>query len=304
MFAACLLKTRSELLHDKRYCMKNKVDDHKQPRTSASTNLYRILLAEDDKEMLVLHARGLHKAGYRVMECNNGWELHNQIESLTAFDKFENIDLIISDICMPGIAVFQILESARSYKHFPPVILITTFLNKKILAHAKQLDAAALFAHPFDIDALLTKVYQIIPFEFSSEKQLHQTSHKVELGFHLDISFRRTSSSEPVKSFILEMARELSLFRDYIKHVRIVIDEYTPHEYKKHYYHINIKITTIGKPVVVKHDTGKGTGEKNLYIGLQIVFTTALRQLKQYLGKRYKKRIIRRGLSISPEVDN
>ncbi len=145
--------------------MNNKADDYRQSRKSASTDLYRILLAEDDKEMLVLLAQALRRAGYEVIECHNGWELLNQIESLTTFDKFENIDLIISDIRMPGVTGMEVLEGSHKLKGFPLMILITAFGDEQTHEKAERLGVTAVFDKPFDIDDLIYKVRKILPIQ-------------------------------------------------------------------------------------------------------------------------------------------
>ena len=125
-----------------------------------------IVLAEDDYEMRTLLAVTLVKAGYKVVECPDGWRLLEHLEGHILLDsEAEKIDLIISDIRMPGITGIEILRGLPQRSGYPPVILITAFGDKKTHCQAEQFGAAAIFDKPFEIDDLLAKVRKIVPLE-------------------------------------------------------------------------------------------------------------------------------------------
>jgi two-component system, response regulator, stage 0 sporulation protein F len=123
----------------------------------------KILLAEDDKEMRNLLTLMLRKEGYRVTECTDGISLLDMLSSFFLPGKeYDNFDLIISDIRMPGITGMEILMGANELDNFPPMILITAFGDKETHMLAERLGAAALFDKPFDIDDMLKKVRAIL----------------------------------------------------------------------------------------------------------------------------------------------
>jgi CheY-like chemotaxis protein len=137
-------------------------------RQSKNTNTndshsFGILLAEDNGEMRSLLALMLRKEGYRVSECPDGFSL---LEMLSSFfltgEEYENFDLIISDIRMPGVTGMEILAGTVKLDNFPPIILITAFGDKETHLEAERLGAAALFDKPFDIEDMLKKVRSIL----------------------------------------------------------------------------------------------------------------------------------------------
>ena len=141
--------------------MKNtyKTSHHK----SFAFNSQRILLAEDDDEMRALLAQSLHKAGYEVIEFSNGTSLFYDISfSLLVDEEYDKVDLIVSDVRMPGKSGIEILENLHDIDRFPPIILITAFGDEKIHAMAERLGVAAMFDKPFDIDDLVAKVREVI----------------------------------------------------------------------------------------------------------------------------------------------
>jgi len=123
-----------------------------------------VLLAEDDKEMRTLLAQALRTAGYRVSECVDGWNLLEHLRSFILPDSREHdqVDLVISDIRMPGLTAFEILEGVQDTDGFPPIILITAFGDEDIHAQAEKFGVAAMFDKPFEIDDLLGEVRKII----------------------------------------------------------------------------------------------------------------------------------------------
>lgn len=130
-----------------------------------ATNQPHILLAEDDKEMRTLLAQSLRTAGYRVIECPDGWSLLEHLSSfiLPNSRKHKKVELVISDIRMPGLTGLEILEGVQQSNGFPPMILITAFGDEDTHARAEKSGAAAMFDKPFEIDDLLEKVHKIAP---------------------------------------------------------------------------------------------------------------------------------------------
>ena len=134
-------------------------------RNVAATNWPVILLAEDNQEMRILLAQTLRAAGYRVSECIDGWNLLKHLHSFILPDsqRHDQIDLVISDIRMPGLTAFEILEGVEDTDGFPPIILITAFGDDDTHAQAEKFGVAAIFDKPFEIDDLLETVRKIVP---------------------------------------------------------------------------------------------------------------------------------------------
>jgi CheY-like chemotaxis protein len=139
-------------------------DDGAVPERSSSANEYtgrvmRVLLAEDDREMRRLLASTLRKEHCEVLEAGNGLEL----AELIALERSPSntgpaIDLIISDVRMPGRSGLEVLTVLRRNDRETPVILITAFGEPDTHAEAYRLGALAVFNKPFDIDDLRTMV--------------------------------------------------------------------------------------------------------------------------------------------------
>jgi len=139
----------------------------KEPKTKSFLGEKKeacVIVAEDDYEMRRLLALELLRAGYEVVECPDGWSLLEHLESyILTGSKNDKIDLVISDIRMPGITGLEILRGLPQGHGYPPIILITAFGDEKTHHQAEALGVVAMFDKPFAIDDLLTKVREIVP---------------------------------------------------------------------------------------------------------------------------------------------
>jgi len=80
--------------------------------------MLKILIAEDDRELLQLFSHVLIKNGYSVRSVRDGQE------ALEALDS-EYFDLIISDIMMPRVDGYSLVQQLRDSGSTIPVLMIT-----------------------------------------------------------------------------------------------------------------------------------------------------------------------------------
>ena len=80
--------------------------------------MFKILIAEDDRKLCQLFERVLIKNGYYTKGVANGKE------ALDAMDK-EYFDLLITDIMMPIMDGYELIDSIREAGNNMPVLMIT-----------------------------------------------------------------------------------------------------------------------------------------------------------------------------------
>lgn len=80
--------------------------------------MLKILIAEDDRELRQLFSHVLTKNGYAVKGVSNGKE------ALDAMDK-DYFDLIITDIMMPIMDGYTLVQQLRDTGNITPVLMIT-----------------------------------------------------------------------------------------------------------------------------------------------------------------------------------
>lgn len=80
--------------------------------------MFKLLIAEDDRELSQMFARVLTKHGYAVTAVSNGREALSALEH-------DYFDLIISDIMMPAMDGYELVRTLREGGNQIPVLMIT-----------------------------------------------------------------------------------------------------------------------------------------------------------------------------------
>lgn len=139
----------------------NDVDRPPWPQPK-SDNSSHILLADDDADMRKLLALTLRSEGYEVMECVDGLELLEQLKAACVPNTPYHLDLVISDVRMPGMSGLDVLRRLHDCSGLPPVMLITAFGDEQTHTQARQLGAVASIDKPFEISRFLELVQSLI----------------------------------------------------------------------------------------------------------------------------------------------
>jgi CheY-like chemotaxis protein len=126
-----------------------------QSTTSAAPT--KVLVADDDEDMLDLVANTLRSDGYEVRKAHDGADLLEQLEQAID-DPASRPDVVISDVRMPGLSGLGVLHALKRAQQHIPVILMTVLVDETIHVVAKRLGAVGVLRKPFDIDDLRTAV--------------------------------------------------------------------------------------------------------------------------------------------------
>jgi DNA-binding response OmpR family regulator len=114
----------------------------------------KILIADDDRDLLGLIAFTLTQAGYLVVKASDG------PAAIHAF-KGESPDLAVLDINMPGASGFQVCEAIRSQSRIP-VMMLTVRGEEEDLIKALDLGADDYLTKPFSPRTLLARIKALL----------------------------------------------------------------------------------------------------------------------------------------------
>jgi DNA-binding response OmpR family regulator len=134
-----------------------------RPREAQEMPPARVLLADDDPDMRTMVASALRKDGYEVIEARDGWQLLQYLATHTPQVDDHPIDLVISDIRMPGKNGLDVLAGLRWADASTPFILITGFGDMQTHMEARRLGASAVLDKPFDLEHLRNVVLNLLP---------------------------------------------------------------------------------------------------------------------------------------------
>jgi DNA-binding response OmpR family regulator len=123
-----------------------------------------VLLAEDEIEMRGLIARTLRKENCDILEAHDGSQLIRLLITrvLVPRNGRDPVDLIISDIRMPGANGLDVLAALRRQDAETPVILITAFGDPDTQLEAYRNGAVMVLNKPFEMEDLRVVVRSIV----------------------------------------------------------------------------------------------------------------------------------------------
>jgi two-component system, OmpR family, response regulator len=117
----------------------------------------RILVVDDDPQILKLFARILTKGGYLVRT-----EGSSQKAIELALDASEPIDLVVLDLSMPAPDGFEVLKALRAQRPGLRILVTSGFMAGAFLEAAKLLGATDSLNKQDAPDLLLRKVSQLL----------------------------------------------------------------------------------------------------------------------------------------------
>ncbi|MDQ6757584.1 MAG: response regulator [Bacteroidota bacterium] len=116
----------------------------------------KILIVDDDKDLLVITHTLLTKKGFEVQACNN-WE-----DAFKCIDNFKP-QLILLDVFLNGVDGLDICKRIKSMpetKHIP--VLIFSAYPRIAERVIYEYGADDFIAKPFEVNELVAKVHSIL----------------------------------------------------------------------------------------------------------------------------------------------
>lgn len=118
----------------------------------------RIVLIEDDREIQSTLKTVLSEVGYRISTATNGVDGQKLIQE-------ETPALVITDMMMPRMGGFPVMEYLKTLDNPPRVIMITANEGGRHKAYAEMLGAVDYLRKPFAMDVLIDSVQKALNHE-------------------------------------------------------------------------------------------------------------------------------------------
>lgn len=110
-----------------------------------------ILVVEDDAEMRDLLAEVLHEAACRALTAADGQEALDTLRGT-------QIDVVVTDLMMPGMKGSELLQEVRQHRPDVPVIIITAFGSIESAVDAMKHGAYHYLTKPFRMEEFVATV--------------------------------------------------------------------------------------------------------------------------------------------------
>lgn len=147
-----------------------------------------ILAVDDEPHMRRLLEISLRQAGYKALSAGNGREALALMSS-------QQVDLVVSDLHMPGMTGLQLLEALRKQYERLPFIMVTAQGEIRTAVEAMKLGASDYILRPFELETL----------EIAIQKALAVSR------IQLENSFLRETTQAPITGLIGDSAPMQSL---------------------------------------------------------------------------------------------
>ena len=118
------------------------------------------LVAEDDMSTMLVICSILKKMGHLPIRARNGriaWDI--------LCDNADNIDLVITDLMMPEMNGYALIEQIRKHKQTCnlPIIVQSAYLEVKGASNSFRDDVEAIVPKPLDRGLLMLYIEKLMP---------------------------------------------------------------------------------------------------------------------------------------------
>lgn len=115
----------------------------------------RVLIVDDEQSMRQMVAIALRQDGHEVVIAEDGEVAARELDA-------NRVDVVVSDIKMPGFDGIELLRYAREHCPETEVILMTAYTSSESAIEALRLGAYDYISKPFEIDELKVTVQQAV----------------------------------------------------------------------------------------------------------------------------------------------
>ena len=114
-----------------------------------------ILIVDDEKNYLVVLGALLGSEGYEIVTSENGHTASRIIQE-------GDIDLLLTDMKMPGMSGMELLEHAKKVKPEVPVIMMTAYGTIEMAVEAMKKGAYDYITKPFENEELKLTIHKAL----------------------------------------------------------------------------------------------------------------------------------------------
>lgn len=131
--------------------------------------MFKILVLEDDKELNRTVCAFLNNSGYEAVGCFNANEAYDAL--------YENtIDLIVSDIMLPGVDGFEFARNVRDVNNDIPILFMTARDDIASKQQGFRIGVDDYMVKPIELDELFLRIGALL------RRAKIASSRKLEIG--------------------------------------------------------------------------------------------------------------------------
>jgi putative nucleotidyltransferase with HDIG domain len=182
----------------------------------------RVLIVDDDHLVRDTLRFLLEDAGYDV------WAVAHGADALAVLES-QSIDIVLSDIFMPGMNGFDLLKQIRQRRPDVPVILVTGFGNIDMARQALKEGATDFITKPYNVNEIPILIERNLMRHTLESSRTRKLQEEVQRSYRatleallaaLDTRDTETEGhSERVAAYTMLIAQQLNLSEEELKHI-------------------------------------------------------------------------------------
>lgn len=135
--------------------VKKEVVEQQEPELAITPGEGTVLLVENDPDVLTIVTTYLEMAGYKVLTAENG------VDGLKTLGReIDQIDLVLSDIIMPGISGVELAGYIDKMSKVVPIVFMTGYIDSELVTELPE--DAPIMQKPLTAGALTRKIHEIM----------------------------------------------------------------------------------------------------------------------------------------------
>jgi len=137
---------------------KTEVDFQLEKKTSALLQGNEtILIVEDDRDVIEITKTFIGNSGYKVLTATNAVDAINVCKNYK-----DKIDLIISDVIMPGMNSNQFIDQLVKITPKSKLLFVSGYTDEAIASHGVLSTDVAFLPKPFSLEGINQKIREVL----------------------------------------------------------------------------------------------------------------------------------------------
>ena len=154
------------------------------PSARGEKSSRKVLLIDDDDSLRRVTEYSLHSAGFQVLSAADGKQ------GLAAF-RTDSPQVVITDIQMPGLSGYDVLQQIKSERPETIVIVITAYSSVEKAVDAMKQGAYDYLAKPFSRDELVLvveKAFNLLGLQEENQRLRDELEYQIDFSHMIGIS--------------------------------------------------------------------------------------------------------------------
>ncbi|VAX24232.1 hypothetical protein MNBD_NITROSPINAE04-1523 [hydrothermal vent metagenome] len=184
-----------------------------QNLSDASAPLRSILIVDDETMVSSMLQKMIEKEGHNVQTCNDAFKALEILNN-------KHIDIMISDLRMPGMDGVELVQQAKEMYDDLDVVVITGYGTMDMFINSLHAGAVDFILKPIDKDLMLHTINRLLEKRTLTENFAARTQQLVQSEKMATVGLLSTGIAHEINNPTTFVRTNLQLMKEYIKRLK------------------------------------------------------------------------------------